>query len=47
VPAKGSFDDSGKYVVVLKRTNGAWKVAHSMSGGDHQLLPPPTATAQH
>jgi uncharacterized protein (TIGR02246 family) len=50
VPAKGAFDDSGKYVVVLKRTGGAWKVAYSMAGGDHQLLPPPstsTSTAQH
>jgi ketosteroid isomerase-like protein len=49
VPSKGAFDDSGKYVVVLKRTNGAWKVAYAMSGGDHQLLPPPQppATAQH
>jgi uncharacterized protein (TIGR02246 family) len=48
VPSKGAFDDSGKYVVVLKRTDGAWKVAYAMSGGDHQLLPPPSAaTAQH
>jgi uncharacterized protein (TIGR02246 family) len=50
VPTKGAFDDSGKYVVVLKRTAGTWKVAYSMAGGDHQLLPPAsasTSSAQH
>ena len=38
-PAKGAaMNDSGKYVVILKRVGGAWKVSNAIYNSDN---PPP------
>jgi uncharacterized protein (TIGR02246 family) len=40
-PGKGAaMNDSGKYVVILKRVGGAWKVAYAIYNSDN---PPPPA----
>ncbi len=45
MPSKGVIDDTGKYLVVLKRTDGQWKVAYSMYSSDHPPIAPPPSAA--
>ena len=33
--------DTGKYVVILKRTGGSWKVAYAIYNSDLPPPPPP------
>jgi uncharacterized protein (TIGR02246 family) len=43
-PPKGpAFDDTGKYVVLLKRVGGSWKVAYAIYNSD---MPPPPGTGR-
>jgi hypothetical protein len=42
----GSIDDSGKYVVILKRANGAWRVAHAICNSDRQPGTTPTSASR-
>ena len=44
MPQKGqAVDDRGKFIVVVKRTGGAWRVAYAIYNSD-QPPPPPGAT---
>jgi uncharacterized protein (TIGR02246 family) len=38
--AGAALDDSGKYVVILKRASGAWKVAYAIYSSDRPMEAP-------
>jgi uncharacterized protein (TIGR02246 family) len=42
----GSMDDTGKYVVILKRTGGEWQVAYAIHNSDVPAPPPASAASR-
>lgn len=46
LPSKLTADDTGKYIVILKRTAGQWKVAYSMYASDHPQMPASAAASR-
>ncbi len=46
LPSKQTADDTGKYIVILKRTAGQWKVAYSMYSSDHPQMPTAAAASR-
>jgi hypothetical protein len=36
----GIVDDTGKYIVMLKRTGGAWKIAYAIHNSDRPSMMP-------
>jgi uncharacterized protein (TIGR02246 family) len=43
--APGPINDTGKYIVVVKKGGGKWRVAYVCYNSDNP--PPPTASAEH
>ena len=41
LPDGKTIDDVGKYIVILKRTQGEWKIAYSTYNGDSSTAPMP------
>jgi len=43
----GTVDDTGKYIVMLKRTGGDWKIAYAIHASDRpSTMPPGTGTSR-
>jgi len=43
----GIVDDTGKYIVMLKRTGGDWKIAYAIHASDRpSTMPPGTGTSR-
>ena len=36
----GTIEDTGKYIAILKRTDGVWKLAYLMHNSDHPVMSP-------